>query len=103
MHQAVQSEELQTVPGYCSNPRLRESQIHFLWQTVSELAERCESVIVIPLVAGLSVVQTAERFGKWSDTVRIWLRRACKIYGKTLLCFLRRSDHDKSRYSQEPY
>ena len=81
---AVPLEELQTMPAYSSNPGLSESQIRFVRQTVSELPEKSQRLIIMRFVAGLSAVQIAEQLGKRPGTVRVWLHRAYKILRKDL-------------------
>jgi RNA polymerase sigma-70 factor, ECF subfamily len=80
----VQPEEWQTMPAYSSNPGLSESQICFVRQTVSELPEKSQRLIIMRFVAGLSAVQIAEQLGKRPGTVRVWLHRAYKILRKDL-------------------
>lgn len=81
---AVPAEQWQTVPAYSSNPGLSESQIRFVRQTVSELPEKFQKLIVMRFVAGFSAVQIAEQLGKRPGTVRVWLHRAYQILRKDL-------------------
>jgi RNA polymerase sigma-70 factor (ECF subfamily) len=81
---ATLAEPWQTMPAYSSNPGLSENQICFVRQTVSELPEKSQRLIVMRFVAGMSAVQIAEQLGKRPSTVRVWLHRAYKTLRKDL-------------------
>jgi len=76
--------DLAAIPAYSSNPGLTEEQIQFVRQTVGQLPERFQRLIIMRFMGELSAVQIAEQLGKRPGTVRVWLHRAYKMLRKDL-------------------
>lgn len=76
--------DLAAMPAYSSNPGLTEGQMQFVRQTVGQLPERFQRLIVMRFMGELSAVQIAEQLGKRPGTVRVWLHRAYKMLRKDL-------------------
>jgi len=76
--------DLAAIPAYSSNPGLTEGQIQFVRQTVGQLPEKFQRLIIMRFMGELSAVQIAEQLGKRPGTVRVWLHRAYKILRKDL-------------------
>ena len=77
-------EELNAKEAEANEHRLTKKQIHFVKQTVRQLPEKFQKLIVMRFVGGLSAVQIAKQLGKRPGTVRVWLHRAYKILRKDL-------------------
>ncbi|MHC4519577.1 MAG: RNA polymerase sigma factor [Planctomycetota bacterium] len=77
-------EALEAIPAPSSNPGLTEGQIQFVRQTVRQLPEKSQRLIIMRFMAGLSAVQIARQLGKRPGTVRVWLHRAYKTLRKDL-------------------
>ena len=82
--QATPPADLTAIPAYSSNPGLTEGQIQFVRQTVGQLPEKLQRLIIMRFMGELSAVQIAEQLGKRPGTVRVWLHRAYKILRKDL-------------------
>lgn len=76
--------ELEAMPAYSSNPGLTEGQRRFVRQSVGQLPDRFQRLIIMRFMGGLSAVQIAGQLGKRPGTVRVWLHRAYKILRKDL-------------------
>jgi RNA polymerase sigma-70 factor (ECF subfamily) len=81
---AMPAEDLDAMPAYSSNPGLSEDQSQFVRQTVGQLPDKFQRLVIMRFMAGLSAVQIAEQLGKRPGTVRVWLHRAYKILRKDL-------------------
>jgi len=81
---AMPVEELAAMPACTRNPGLTDVQIRFVRETVGQLPNRFQRLVVMRFVAGLSSVQIAEQLGKRPGTVRVWLHRAYKILRRDL-------------------
>ncbi len=75
---------LTAIPACSANPGLTEGQIQFVRQTVGQLPEKFQRLIIMRFVGELSAVQIAEQLGKRPGTVRVWLHRAYKMLCKDL-------------------
>jgi len=76
--------ECDAVPACSANPGLTEGQRHFVRQTVGQLPQKFQKLIIMRFMGGLSAVQIAEQLGQRPGTVRVWLHRAYKILRKDL-------------------
>jgi RNA polymerase sigma-70 factor (ECF subfamily) len=82
--QATPLTDLTAIPACPSNPGLTEGQIQFVRQTVGQLPEKFQRLIIMRFMGELSAVQIAEQLGKRPGTVRVWLHRAYRILRKDL-------------------
>jgi len=76
--------ESEAAPVCSANPGLTEGQRHFVRQTVGQLPQKFQKLIIMRFMGGLSAVQIAEQLGQRPGTVRVWLHRAYKILRKDL-------------------
>jgi RNA polymerase sigma-70 factor (ECF subfamily) len=74
----------EVLPAYSSNPGLTEAQTRFVRQTVGNLPEVLQTLVLMRFMTGLSAVQIAERLGKRPGTIRVYLHRAYKMLRQDL-------------------
>jgi RNA polymerase sigma-70 factor (ECF subfamily) len=74
----------EVLPAYSSNPGLTEAQTRFVRQTVGNLPEVLQTLVLMRFMTGLSAVQIAEQLGKRPGTVRVYLHRAYKMLRQDL-------------------
>jgi RNA polymerase sigma-70 factor (ECF subfamily) len=83
-YRATPVKELDYLPAMSANPGLTKNQVHFVRQTVRQLPEKFQTLIIMRFVAELSTVQIAEQLGKRPGTIRVRLHRAYKLLRKDL-------------------
>ena len=81
---ATPLDDLDAKPAERTNFGLTQRQIHFVREAVRRLPAKCQSLIVMRFVTGLSAVQIAEQLGKRPGAIRVRLHRAYKILREDL-------------------
>ncbi|MEN6337551.1 MAG: RNA polymerase sigma factor [Phycisphaerales bacterium] len=82
--EAAEPADREAVGVYSSNPGLTEQQIRFVRETIGNLPNKLQELIIMRFTTGLSAVEIAEQLDKRPGTVRVWLHRAYKILRKDL-------------------
>jgi RNA polymerase sigma-70 factor (ECF subfamily) len=76
--------EAEALSVYLSNPGLTDAQARFVRETVGNLPEALQTLVLLRFMTGLSAVQIAEQLGKRPGTVRVYLHRAYKMLRQDL-------------------
>ncbi len=82
--EAAEPANWEPIPAYSPNPGLTEAQVRFVRQTVGQLPERLQRLVLMRFMAGLSAVQIAAQLGKRPGTIRVCLHRAYQMLRKDL-------------------
>jgi RNA polymerase sigma-70 factor (ECF subfamily) len=82
--EAAEPANREVVGAYSSNPGLTEPQIRFVRETIGNLPNKLQELIIMRFTTGLSAVEIARQLGKRPGTVRVSLHRAYKILRRDL-------------------